>query len=58
MRQPNNQETKVQSEQPIAKEKRPYSAPCLEYYGDIRGVTLGGSPGLLDSCMDCPTKPF
>lgn len=29
--------------------RKPYSAPKLELYGDIRSLTLGGSPGVGDS---------
>lgn len=30
-------------------ELQPYGAPRLTAYGDLRCVTLGGSPGVLDS---------
>ncbi len=29
--------------------RRPYRAPRLEWLGDIRGLTLGTSPGVPDS---------
>lgn len=29
--------------------RKPYHAPCLEELGDLRAVTLGGSPGSGDS---------
>lgn len=29
--------------------KRPYAAPVLRSFGDVRSLTLGGSPGTGDS---------
>lgn len=29
--------------------RRPYSTPRLTVFGDLRGITLGGSPGISDS---------
>ncbi len=29
--------------------KKPYSAPVLEKYGDVRDLTLGGSPNIDES---------
>lgn len=36
------------AEQP-AKLHKPYSKPILEELGDLRSLTLGGSPGVNDS---------
>jgi hypothetical protein len=32
---------------------KPYLKPYLEELGDLRNLTLGGSPGPLDSCGEC-----
>ena len=32
--------------------QKPYQSPQLIAYGDIRDITLGGSPGLGDSAGD------
>lgn len=32
--------------------RRPYRTPRLTLFGDIRGITLGGSPGISDSGMN------
>lgn len=37
--------------------RRTYSSPRLEPFGDIRGLTLGGSPGIGDSGGSLITKP-
>ena len=37
-------------------DRRPYETPRLEVYGNIRELTLGGSPGIGDS-GGFPTKP-
>ena len=37
--------------------KRPYSAPRLICYGDVRTMTMGGSPGLGDSGTEGIEKP-
>lgn len=29
--------------------RRPYRSPVLTRFGDVRGLTLGGSPGIDDS---------
>ncbi len=29
--------------------RRPYRPPVLSRFGDVRGLTLGGSPGIDDS---------
>lgn len=34
---------------PVPGGARPYQAPVLTRYGDVRGLTLGGSPGNQDS---------
>lgn len=39
------------------RERKPYSAPRLELYGDIRSLTLGGSPGTGDSGGQLLTQP-
>ena len=42
-------DSKPFSIQPLSEAKQPYSTPRLVCYGDIRGMTLGGSPGNGDS---------
>jgi len=32
--------------------RRPYHSPCLTVLGDVRDLTLGGSPGVGDSGAD------
>jgi hypothetical protein len=32
-----------------SRRRRPYSAPTLTYFGEVRGMTLGASPGVGDS---------
>jgi len=44
--------------QPLSKTKQSYSAPCLVCHGDIRGITLGGSPGVGDSGTSTTEKGF
>jgi hypothetical protein len=39
-------ETLESSQAPV---RRPYTPPILEEYGDVRDLTLGGSPGAGDS---------
>ncbi len=36
-------------ESPQTPARRPYTPPVLEEYGDVRDLTLGGSPGAGDS---------
>lgn len=31
-----------------------YHKPVLEWYGDVRDITLGGSPGILESGVGGP----
>lgn len=38
--------------------RRPYAAPRLVELGDLRSVTLGGSPGFGDSGIGAPRKPL
>ncbi len=38
--------------------KRRYQAPRLTAYGDVRSLTLGGSPGPLDSGDSGTKAPF
>ena len=38
--------------------KKPYMKPLLTPLGDIRDVTMGGSPGFGDSGAGNPEKPF
>ena len=37
--------------------KRPYSTPRLTCYGDVRTMTMGGSPGITDSGTPGTQKP-
>jgi len=39
-------------------DKRPYEKPKLVSLGDIRDVTMGGSPGFGDSGAGTPEQPF
>jgi hypothetical protein len=39
----------VKKDVPEGKELRQYVTPKLEKYGDVRDVTMGGTPGLGDS---------
>jgi len=36
-------------EHPLSTGRRCYAAPALIRYGDVRGITLGGTPGCGDS---------
>jgi len=38
--------------------KRPYVSPSLVELGDLRSLTLGGSPGAGDSGIGRPRKPL
>lgn len=40
----------------VAVEKKLYSSPKLEQLGDIRGMTMGGSPGVSESAGSEPPK--
>lgn len=45
-------EPKTRNENPESSQtpvRRPYTPPVLEEYGDVRDLTLGGSPGAGDS---------
>ncbi len=35
----------------------PYRRPCLDRLGDLRSLTLGGSPGIPDSGIGMPEQP-
>lgn len=48
-----NKEVKDQSQV-----KKKYLSPRILPLGDIRDVTMGGSPGVADSAFGEPTKPF
>lgn len=41
-----------------AKSRRPYVSPRLVELGDLRSLTLGGSPGAGDSGIGSPRKPL
>lgn len=41
-----------------AESKRPYLSPRLVELGDLRSLTLGGSPGAGDSGIGSPRKPL
>ena len=41
-----------------AEPRRPYVAPHLVELGDLRSLTLGGSPGANDSGIGSPRKPL
>jgi hypothetical protein len=38
--------------------RRPYTSPRLAVLGDLRSLTLGGSPGANDSGMGDPRRPL
>jgi hypothetical protein len=38
--------------------RRPYASPRLVVLGDLRSLTLGGSPGAGDSGVGAPRKPL
>jgi hypothetical protein len=38
--------------------RRPYASPRLVELGDLRSLTLGGSPGFGDSGVGRPRKPL
>lgn len=41
-----------------AEPRRPYVSPRLVELGDLRSLTLGGSPGFGDSGIGSPRKPL
>ena len=41
-----------------SKPRKPYHKPQLEELGDLRALTLGGSPGIGDSGMGYPEFPI
>jgi len=41
-----------------SKTKKPYQKPSLHACGDVRDVTMGGSPGVGDSGNGALEKPF
>jgi len=41
-----------------AQPRRPYMSPRLVDLGDLRSLTLGGSPGAGDSGIGSPRKPL
>ncbi|MEM9302698.1 MAG: lasso RiPP family leader peptide-containing protein [Pseudomonadota bacterium] len=46
-----------QTEPATMSKRRPYEAPVVEDLGDVRDVTMGGSPGTTDSgnqFVECP----
>lgn len=43
---------------PADVERRPYVSPRLVELGDLRSLTLGGSPGAGDSGIGRPRKPL
>jgi len=45
------------SESKYKKKRKPYSRPKLDALGDLRALTLGGSPGLGDSGNEYTENP-
>lgn len=41
-----------------SKSRRPYTSPRLSELGDLRTLTLGGSPGAFDSGGGEPRRPL
>jgi len=41
-----------------SKPRRPYTSPRLSELGDLRTLTLGGSPGANDSGLGDPRRPL
>ena len=53
------EEMAVEKNTPVkASERRPYVSPHLVELGDLRSLTLGGSPGANDSGLGTPRKPL
>ena len=48
----------AQSPPRVAESRRPYVSPRLVDLGDLRSLTLGGSPGAGDSGIGAPRKPL
>jgi hypothetical protein len=49
----------VEKNTPVkASARRPYVSPHLVELGDLRSLTLGGSPGANDSGVGDPRKPL
>lgn len=46
------------NDDPAREPHRPYHLPHLEDLGDLRGITLGGTPGVGDSSGSFTRKPF
>jgi hypothetical protein len=42
----------------VVERRRPYVTPHLVELGDLRSLTLGGSPGANDSGLGTPRKPL
>ncbi len=53
----NNTETKQTPAEGANKIRKPYHTPRLKDLGDLRTLTLGGSPGVLDSGSAGIRKP-
>ena len=45
-------------EEKKARKRKPYRKPLLETLGDLRTLTLGGTPGFGDSPIHGPQNPF
>ena len=58
---PKNKEALVETRRTAVQVKgnprKPYSKPQLEFLGDLRNLTLGGSPGSGDSSGQSPRNP-
>jgi hypothetical protein len=48
----------IKLQKPKVNNKKQYQKPCLKHLGDIRDVTMGGSPGVGDSGGGGIQKPF
>ena len=56
----NEPDKKINSkmEEKKKEERKPYRKPLLETLGDLRTLTLGGTPGFGDSPLFGPQNPF
>ena len=52
------QEARPEDGAPPAASKKHYTKPQLSTYGDLRGLTLGGSPGVGESGMPFNFQPL
>ena len=49
---------RVRKGRELRSELRPYTSPTLTAYGDVRSLTLGGSPGVGESGNEFTFQPL